>query len=372
MGRASPGRPARLTNTLLRHSSMIPNNASSGHVFSFFDSFGEAAPDNHAPTGEVPSPKPVFREDLDALIKQALDAIPAGCQPGALETHVQAFIEMLVANHARSLVADNALKNLNMRLKALSLAAIGKADWGKRFRGAELTASFNNPTPSSAAAPVDEAAKVTDSLPAFPFGTDLLVPVGWKLLPEGVYQTHSEGDVEVLSAPAMIIGRMISDLDGKEEVRLAWFRDGVWKEHICNRSVVTNKNAIISLSDFGFPVTSGNASAAVEFLRLFEAMNLSRLPRDRIVRQLGWAEDSCTTFMWGSTPITAVSQVPSSSGSSSARSPAVRAVPSQRTASVVRMGGKIRCSTTPIQRSRHRKLRDRSVGRCTGSDHAGR
>lgn len=151
--------------------------------------------------------------------------------------------------------------------------------------------------------------RVKDALPSAPVTDAAVVPLGYQLTPSGVVEEHltDDGDtkrVAVASTPLVVTGRLIDINDNKESLRLAWQRDGRWREHTSSRVVTANARDLVGLADIGFPVTSRNAGDLVGYVAAYEAANLTHLPRARVSNQMGWqGPDGELGFLWGRTLI---------------------------------------------------------------------
>ena len=59
--------------------------------------------------------------------------------------------------------------------------------------------------------------------------------------------------------PILPVERLSNLDDGTEKIKIAFYKDGYWKDFVVNRSMVANKSNIIQLADRGIEVTSENA-----------------------------------------------------------------------------------------------------------------
>ncbi len=157
----------------------------------------------------------------------------------------------------------------------------------------------------------EEAAgrRVKDALPAAPVTDAAVVPLGYQLTPAGVIEEHltDDGDtkrVAVASTPLVVNGRLIDVNDNEESLRVAWQRDGRWREHTISRAVAANARELVGLAGIGFPVTSRNAGDLVGYVAAYEAANIGHLPRARVSGQMGWQGTNAELgFLWGRTLI---------------------------------------------------------------------
>jgi hypothetical protein len=138
-----------------------------------------------------------------------------------------------------------------------------------------------------------DAPRVKDALPHAPVTHDAVVPFGYRLTASGVVEEHlsDEGEhrtASVSPTPIVVNGRLIDVTDNQESLRVAWLRDGRWRESTIDRATAANARDLVGLAGMGFPVTSRTAGDLVGYVAAYEAANIGRLPRARVSRQLGW------------------------------------------------------------------------------------
>ena len=149
-------------------------------------------------------------------------------------------------------------------------------------------------------------ALVTEAVEDIPAPPNLKVPSGYTLGKGGILKTTMSRDLSeertesVVPAPIIIAGRTTDVNDGREATDLLYIRGGEWKRHTTPRSTACNSREIVKLSDFGVPVTSGNASDLVEYLGDFDATNIAELPHGKTSAQMGWqGKKGDMGFLWG-------------------------------------------------------------------------
>jgi putative DNA primase/helicase len=109
----------------------------------------------------------------------------------------------------------------------------------------------------------------------------------------------------VASSPVVMTGRLKNVADGSESVQLTWQRDQRWQSQIVGRETVAQAGQLVQLARLGLPVNSGNATAVVQFLADYEAINLPVLPCARVSARLGWQDpEGRLGFLLGQTFIT--------------------------------------------------------------------
>jgi hypothetical protein len=255
------------------------------------------------PPPGTPEAAPAPGPSVDAVIGERVDAIGEGCSPAALSEHVRGLCQALVEMRASAIVTNAGLDRLNQRLAQLKRTRLGKRDWAAALREAAASHALNHPSEEAGAAADGPQVAVGDAIPGAPGPSLALVPARWKLLPKGVYRAGRDEDIEILSVPLVITGRLVDGGDRTESLKLVWSRDGQWKEHVCGRQEVADKRLITDLAAFGLPVTSLNADMVIAYLAEYEAWNIGLLPRTRVSRQLGWADEAASGFLWGRTLI---------------------------------------------------------------------
>jgi putative DNA primase/helicase len=151
-----------------------------------------------------------------------------------------------------------------------------------------------------------ELVPVKSVLPDAPVADGLIVPEGWSLSSQGVgklIKKDSGLDLSMIApTPILITGRLRNIADDTEAVKLAWPRDGEWRQRTVDRVVVATTRAITELANAGAPITSRNANDLVQYFADFEAANLRALPRALVSQHMGWQGDGGRLgFLWGRT-----------------------------------------------------------------------
>lgn len=119
---------------------------------------------------------------------------------------------------------------------------------------------------------------------------------GWDVSKRGVVRTNGDRE-EACSHPIIITERLTNIDSGSERVKLAFYRDGKWKDLIVDKSTVASRQKIIELADAGVQVNSENAKSLIQFLHDLEAQNAYRIPRRRCVSRLGWAGNEFVPYV---------------------------------------------------------------------------
>ena len=90
--------------------------------------------------------------------------------------------------------------------------------------------------------------------------------------------------------PVLPVERYINIDTDTEKVKLAFFKDGRWREVTVDNGVVLNKNSIMQLADRGILVTSESAKDLVRYLSDTISLNAQEIPLYRSIGRLGWID----------------------------------------------------------------------------------
>ena len=90
--------------------------------------------------------------------------------------------------------------------------------------------------------------------------------------------------------PVLPVERYINIDTDTEKVKLAFFKDGRWRELTCDNGTVLNKNSIIQLADRGILVTSETAKDLVKYLSEVISLNAQEIPLYKSIGRLGWID----------------------------------------------------------------------------------
>ena len=99
--------------------------------------------------------------------------------------------------------------------------------------------------------------------------------------------------------PILPIERLSNLDDGTEKIKIAFYKDGYWKDFVVNRSMVANKSNIIQLSDRGIEVTSENAKDLVAYISDVVTLNMGDIPVYKSISRLGWIDDNFAPYVEG-------------------------------------------------------------------------
>ena len=110
----------------------------------------------------------------------------------------------------------------------------------------------------------------------------------WEATDAGVAKVDEKGRRRVACPhPVMPVERLLNLDSGTEKLKIAFQRDGAWKELIVDCTVCNNRQSILALANYGVMVTSENAKNLVQYLFDMQAEN-QIIPVSRSTSRLGW------------------------------------------------------------------------------------
>ena len=122
----------------------------------------------------------------------------------------------------------------------------------------------------------------------------LVMPGDWRMDGKqgSVYKFEQprSGDPYIVTAcpHPVILSERLTNLDaGTEKVRIAFRRDGTWKNVVTDAATASSRS-IVQLSNFGLQVTSESCKSLIVYLSDFATANAERLPRRESISRLGW------------------------------------------------------------------------------------
>ena len=98
-------------------------------------------------------------------------------------------------------------------------------------------------------------------------------------------------DIQACYHPIIPVERLKNLETGKEQIKLAYRRNGSWRELIVPKVIVTSNTKIVSLSELGISVTSENARYLVKYLADVENLNEDYINIQYSSSKLGWIKD---------------------------------------------------------------------------------
>ena len=132
---------------------------------------------------------------------------------------------------------------------------------------------------------------------------DHIAPGDWKITERGVYREvpiYKKGEIvdyktEIASPIPIFPSAILLNSDTKtEKIELTYMKYGMWHTVVTERSITSNRAAIIKLSDYGIEVNSDNAGTLVRYIADVVAGSLFCLPRKSAKSVMGWVG---STFM---------------------------------------------------------------------------
>ena len=119
----------------------------------------------------------------------------------------------------------------------------------------------------------------------------LTFPEGYSVTPKsGIEKIKGDSLITVCRRPVIISGKYFDFEEKKYKVILSYMTTtGKWK-HLpaVSAAIVANKSKLVDLAELGLPVTSSNATALVDFIDAFHAVNENNLPTTYTVPRCGW------------------------------------------------------------------------------------
>ncbi len=110
----------------------------------------------------------------------------------------------------------------------------------------------------------------------------------WEATDAGVAKVDEKGRRRVACPhPVMPVERLLNLDSGTEKLKIAFRRDGAWKEMIVDCTVCNNRQSILTLANYGVMVNSENAKYLVQYLFDMQAENQT-IPVSRSTSRLGW------------------------------------------------------------------------------------
>lgn len=105
--------------------------------------------------------------------------------------------------------------------------------------------------------------------------------------------------INVSPIPLLVIAIMNDIIDNREKVKLAFFKDGCWKELITGREVVSSSSEIVKLAAFGLEVTSNTGRMLVDYLVTLINENRNTIPVIKCTSRLGWHKENFVPYYNG-------------------------------------------------------------------------
>lgn len=115
---------------------------------------------------------------------------------------------------------------------------------------------------------------------------------GWIANMNGIYNPDAMPDNRMACSHPILPAEVITNVeDGTQKVRIAFWRNGIWREQIVPKVIIANRSKIPELAGVGVAVTSETAKSLVKYLAEVEQLNLTTIPEVRATAKMGWCED---------------------------------------------------------------------------------
>lgn len=114
----------------------------------------------------------------------------------------------------------------------------------------------------------------------------------WIANMDGIYNPDVMPENRVACPHPILPAEIITNVeDGMQKVRLAFYRQGRWREQIVSKAVIAQRSKIPELAVCGIAVTSETAKSLVKYLAEVEQLNIETIPEVRATAKMGWCED---------------------------------------------------------------------------------
>jgi uncharacterized protein (DUF927 family) len=110
----------------------------------------------------------------------------------------------------------------------------------------------------------------------------------WIADDKGIYTYSERGKTLACYHPITIVNFFQNAQTGEEKVRLAFKKNGAWKEITPAKDVIASSNKIVSLANAGIGVTSETSRALVRYLSDLEGINGDEIKVKTSTTKLGW------------------------------------------------------------------------------------
>lgn len=114
----------------------------------------------------------------------------------------------------------------------------------------------------------------------------------WVANMNGVYNPDAVPENRLACPHPILPAEVITNVeDGTQKVRLAFCKNGVWREQIVPKVIIANRSKIPELAGVGIAVTSESAKSLVKYLSEVEQLNFDTIPETKATAKMGWCED---------------------------------------------------------------------------------
>lgn len=117
----------------------------------------------------------------------------------------------------------------------------------------------------------------------------------WRISDNGV-KRETPKDIEVACTHPITITRILNNNESEDKrVEIAFYVRGQWKTVVVDASTIANHQNLLTLSNKGILVHTGNAKLLGEYLSYLQEKNQERIPYVKSIGRLGWTEH-CKEF----------------------------------------------------------------------------
>lgn len=146
--------------------------------------------------------------------------------------------------------------------------------------------------------------RVLDVIKSAPVTLGSIIPKGWILTSDGLFQEQfdKQGNVidaepkRITYAPIVISGVYENITEESQGLIVQWLDGQKWLKREESQDVFMNIRKIVDMAQYGLPVTSNNAKEIINYLHDFYGCNREYLNKSRYAEQFGWIEEG---FLWG-------------------------------------------------------------------------
>lgn len=218
----------------------------------------------------------------DEAILQAIKAENAAkCTPPLDDGEVETLVQGVISHYQKGSGAP-----------APASTAAGAVQWSDP----------NSPGPALAAA-------IHSMLPDAPVSPQAIVPGKLVIsVQRGIESIKDDGKgnqvtVRLFPVPIVLIARLKDASTGLENIQIAWNKDGCWQGQIVDRKTIADTRDVLSLANFGLPITSEDKEFVVRYCKEYELANQFCIPLIHVSDQLGW-QQGLEAFLWGRNLVT--------------------------------------------------------------------
>lgn len=110
----------------------------------------------------------------------------------------------------------------------------------------------------------------------------------WIAAEDGIKTYTMFGECLACYHPILPVERLRNIETGIEKIKIAFMRNGKWRDMVVDKDIIASSNKIVSLSNLGIAVTSENAKYLVRYLSDIENFNDHSIPTKISTSKMGW------------------------------------------------------------------------------------